>query len=82
LTLLYLKISFIENPNKGLSANSKKDLTEEVFTFSTALTILAIYRAFNKLFHNPLAAVIESAACLVWGTPEALMVAAFALSRL
>jgi len=82
LTLLYLKISFIENPNKGLSTKSKKDLTVQVFTFYKALTILAIYRAFNKLFHNPLAAVIESAACLVWGTPEALMVAAFALSRL
>ena len=82
LTLLYLKISFIKNPNKGLSTKNKQDLTEPVFTFSKAFTILAIYRAFNKLFHNPLAVVIESAACLVYGTPEALMVAAFALSRL
>jgi len=82
LTLLYLRISFIENPNKGQQFKNKKDLTESVFSFSKALTILAIYRAFNKLFHNPLAAVIESAACLVYGTPVALMVAAFALNRL
>ena len=82
LTLLYLKISFIESSNKGLPFKNKKDLTLTEFSFSKALTILAIYRAFNKLYHNPLAAVIESAACLVSGTPVALMVAAFALNRL
>ena len=81
LTLLYLRISVIENADKGSKIANKKDLTQPAFTFSKALTILAIYRAFNKLFHNPLAAVLESAACVVYGTPVALMVAAFALNR-
>lgn len=46
------------------------------------LTVFAIYRAFNKLFHNPLAVVIESAVCLYDRSPVTLMVAAFALDRL
>lgn len=68
LTVLYLKISFLE--------------TKPGFSYAKALAIVAIYRAFNKLYHNPLAAVIESAACVIYGSPIALMVAAFALSRL
>ena len=68
LTALYLRISLV-------AANSG-------FSYARALTIVAIYRAFNKLYHNPLAAVIESAACIIYGSPIALMVAAFALNRL
>lgn len=47
-----------------------------------ALLIISIYRSFSKLFHNPLGAVIESSACLIYRSPIALTVAAFGLNRL
>jgi hypothetical protein len=67
LTPLYIQIS-------GLPAGESG--------FMRVLRILSIYRAFGKLFHNPLGAVIESAVCLFNSSPIALTIAAFGLNRL
>lgn len=48
---LYIKISGIKEGESG---------------FMKAVLIISIYRSFNKLFHNPLGAVIESSICLFY----------------
>ena len=85
LTYAFLKISmrdaFVMWPQLQVAGIGSLGTFGQVAMFAKVMKGVLMYRAFNRLYHYPLASSLEALVLLAYPTLEALALAAFALNR-